>query len=90
MKENNHSEENQTLSRRSFGKIILGFLGTIAALEVGGISLAYLKSRGDQSQVGGLVLAGDIDEFTPGTVTAYQNEGFFLIRDENGDFLAVP
>ena len=68
---------------------MLGFLGAIAALEIGGISLAYLKSRSDQGQVGGLVLAGEVDEFTPGSVTAYQEDGFFLVRDENGDFLAV-
>jgi cytochrome b6-f complex iron-sulfur subunit len=89
MKANKPTTENQTLSRRSFGKVILGFLGAVATLEIGGISLAYLKSRGDQSQSGGLLLAGEIDSFAPGTVTAFEEQGFFLVRDDNGDFLAV-
>ena len=72
MKTDNPKEENQTISRRSFGKIVLGFLGAVAALEIGGISLAYLKSRSDENQEGGLVLAGDIDSFSPGTVTAFE------------------
>ncbi len=89
MKAKDPKEENQTLSRRSFGKVVLGALGAIAALEIGGISLAYLKSRSDENQEGGLVLAGAIDSFSPGSVTAFENEGFFLVRDDAGDFLAV-
>jgi len=89
MKAKDLKEENQTLSRRSFGKIVLGFLGAVAALEIGGISLAYLKSRSDENQEGGLVLAGVIDNFSPGSVTAFDKEGFFLVRDDQGDFLAV-
>ena len=86
MKSDNSSNN---LSRRSFGKLVLAFLSTLATVEIGGISLAYLKSRGDQNQEGGLLLAGEIDQFAPGSVTAFENQGFFLIRDEGGDFLAV-
>ena len=81
--------KNQNLSRRSFGKIVLGFLGTIAAIEIGGISLAFLKSRSDENQSGGMVFAGIINDFLPGSVTAFNQDGFFLIRDDQGDFLAV-
>jgi len=81
--------KNKKLSRRSFGKIVLGFLGTIAAIEIGGISLAYLKSRSDENQTGGMVLAGIVNDFLPGSVTAFNQDGFFLIRDDQGDFLAV-
>ena len=77
------------LSRRSFMKFILGLLGTAAALEIGGISLAYLKSRSDENQSGGLVLAGPLADFAPDSVTPFEREGFFLIRDAQGDFLAV-
>ena len=81
--------ENQTLSRRSFGKFVLGFLGMVAAIEIGGISLAFLKSRSDENQAGGMVLAGAVTDFLSGTVTAFNKDGFFLIRDDQGDFLAV-
>ena len=83
------SNQTTSLSRRSFGKLILGFLTALAAFEIGGISLAYLKSRGDQNQEGGRLLAGEVEQFAPGSVTAFENQGFFLIRDEGGDFLAV-
>ena len=89
MKTKKSKTKNQELSRRSFMKIILGFLGTAAAVEIGGVSLAYLKSRSDENQAGGLIMAGSIDDFNPGSVTAFDNDGFFLIRDEGGDFLAV-
>ena len=83
------SNQTASLSRRSFGKLILGLLSAVAAFEIGGISLAYLKSRGDQNQEGGMLLAGEVEQFAPGSVTAFENQGFFLIRDESGDFLAV-
>ena len=89
MKKKKAKSGNKKISRRSFGKVVLGFLGTIAAFEIGGISLAYLKSRSDENQVGGMILAGIIDDFLPGTVTAFNQDGFFLIRDDQGDFLAV-
>ncbi|MFC1996545.1 ubiquinol-cytochrome c reductase iron-sulfur subunit [Chloroflexota bacterium] len=89
MKTKNPVVENPSLSRRSFGKLVLGFLGAVAALEIGGISLSYLKSRSDDNKQGGLVLAGEIDNFAPGSVTPFNNDGFFLVRDEIGDFLAV-
>jgi cytochrome b6-f complex iron-sulfur subunit len=89
MKKEKNKSEKQDLSRRSFMKFILGILGTVAAIEVGGISLSYLKSRSDENNTGGLVLAGSIENFSPGTVTAFEKDGFFLIRDEKGDFLAV-
>jgi nitrite reductase/ring-hydroxylating ferredoxin subunit len=89
MKTLNEKSEKQELSRRSFMKVVLGLLGTVAAIEIGGISLSYFKSRSDENQTGGLVLAGAIESFSPGSVTAFDKDGFFLIRDEHGDFLAV-
>ena len=77
------------LSRRSFMKFVLGLLGAVAAVEIGGVSLAYLKSRSDENQTGGLILAGPLADFALGSVTSFEREGFFLIRDEQGDFLAV-
>ena len=89
MKPDNSTNGQTNLSRRSFGKLVLGFLSALAAVEIGGISLSYLKSRGDQNQEGGRLLAGEVEQFAPGSVTAFENQGFFLIRDEGGDFLAV-
>ena len=89
MKTKRNQRKKQELSRRNFLKFILNFLGVAAAVEIGGVSLAYLKSRSDENPTGGLIMAGPIDNFTPGSVTPFNNDGFYLIRDENGDFLAV-
>jgi cytochrome b6-f complex iron-sulfur subunit len=89
MKKKTKESKDPELSRRSFMKLILGFLGVAASIEIGGISLAYLKSRSSENDTGGLVMAGVIDDFSPGSVTAFERDGFFLIRDNEGDFLAV-
>jgi cytochrome b6-f complex iron-sulfur subunit len=89
MKTENNIPGKEELSRRSFVKIALSFLGAITALEIGGISLNYLKSRADEATTGGLVDAGKVDDFVPGSVTTFENEGFFLVRDNQGNFLAV-
>jgi nitrite reductase/ring-hydroxylating ferredoxin subunit len=89
MKKKTKKSNNQELSRRSFMKFVLGFLGAAATVEIGGISLAYLKSRSSENNTGGLVMAGIIEDFLPGSVTAFDRDGFFLIRDDEGDFLAV-
>lgn len=89
MKTKNRKSESQEISRRSFMKLALSLLGTIASIEIVGMSLAYLKSRSDENTVGGIVMTGAIDDFAPDSVTAFEKDGFFLIRDEQGDFLAV-
>ena len=89
MKTENSIPAKEELSRRSFVKIALSFLGAIAALEIGGISLNFLKSRSDEATTGGLVDIGKVDDFLPGSVTTFDHEGFFLVRDEKGNFLAV-
>jgi cytochrome b6-f complex iron-sulfur subunit len=83
------ASEQPQLSRRNFLKAGLGTLATVAALEFGAISMKYLKSRAEETDVGGLVTAGKLDRFPPGSVTAFEQEGFYLICSEEGDFLAV-
>lgn len=77
------------LSRRNFLKAGLGTLATVAALEFGAISMKYLKSRAEEVDIGGLVTAGKLESFPPGSVTAFEGSGFYLIRTEEGDLLAV-
>ena len=93
--QNPQNEPDQTpsdqpqLSRRNFLSLGLGTLASIAALEFGAIGLKYLKSRADDTQTGGVVTAGDLENFPPGSVTEFDREGFFLISTEDGDLLAV-
>ena len=84
-----HPSDQPQLTRRNFLKAGLGTLATFVALEFGAISMKYLKSRADETTLGGLINAGKLENFPPGSVTAFENSGFYLIRTEEGDLLAV-
>ena len=77
------------LTRRNFLKAGLGTLASVAALEFGAIGLKYLKSRAEEAEIGGIVTAGELDNFPVGSVTEFEGAGFYLICTEEGDLLAV-
>lgn len=79
----------ELLSRRSFLKMSLGILSAAAAVEVGGGVLLYLQARSKEAIEGGLVDAGAVESIPVGSVNEYAEEGFYLVRDEAGRFLAV-
>lgn len=80
-----------TTRRSLLGKIWVG-LGGLALLEGVWIVTDFLKPRrrrqDDESQQS-LVVAGPIENFDPGTVTAFQQGKFYLARLEEGGFLAM-
>ena len=77
------------LTRRSFIKLGMGALSALAVLEIGGISLFYLRPRKQREDYGGVIEAGPVEDFTPGSVTEVQRANLYLIRSEDGGFLAV-
>ena len=77
------------LTRRSFIKLGLGALSALAVLEIGGISLFYLRPRKQKEEYSGVIEAGLVEDFPPGSVTDFQKGNFYLIRAKNGGFLAV-
>ena len=89
-KENTLSAPNETaVSRRSFLKYGLGALGAAALLELGGASLLYLRPQETAVSFGKVINAGPVDAFPIGSVTEFKNGRFFLIRGEDGGFLAI-
>jgi cytochrome b6-f complex iron-sulfur subunit len=79
----------ERLSRRNFLKIGMGALSAVAVLEICGASVLFLRSRSLEGEFGGLVTAGSVDSFPPGSVTEFPDGRFFLIRSQDGGFLAV-
>lgn len=78
-------------SRRSFlWKIWLG-LGGVAALEYIWLAADFLRPRagGAATDVGSIIVAGPVERFSPGSVTAFPAGKFYLARLENGGFLAL-
>lgn len=82
-------ERETAVSRRRFLQLILGSLGALAALEVTGVGLLYLRPRAGAAQQHGKVLAGRVEEFPPGSVTEFRDGRFFLLRTADGGFLAL-
>ncbi len=79
----------EALTRRDFLKLGLGTLSGLALLEMGGASLLFMQPRSLEGQFGGAVMAGPVDSFPVGSVTEFPDGRFYLIRADNGGFLAV-
>lgn len=84
--------ENNKVSRRSFlNKLWLG-LGALATAEFVVLVTKWFKPRDPRSSTtrqGEVVVAGSIDRFEPGSVTAFVGGRFYLSRLANGGFLAL-
>jgi cytochrome b6-f complex iron-sulfur subunit len=77
------------VSRRNFlGMIWVGLSG-IAALEIGGMVLAYMRPRLARGDFGSMITVGPIDDFPPGSVTPVTNGKFYLSRLKDSGFLAI-
>ena len=78
--------------RRSFLARLVFVLGGLATLEMGWIGAAFLRPR-DRRATGdedfGIVVAGPVERFAPGTVTAFRAGKFYLARLQDGGFLAM-
>lgn len=79
----------ENVSRRDFLKIIWTGLGGLAALEFGGVFLAYLQPRLAEGEFGGIISAGAVDDFPLGSMTHITNGRFYLARLDDGGFMAL-
>jgi nitrite reductase/ring-hydroxylating ferredoxin subunit len=79
-------------SRRSFlSKMWLG-LGFLALAEYAGLAVAFLRPRKpplEEGEFGAVMAVGSVEEFRKGTVTAFPEGRFYLVRLEDGSFLAL-
>jgi cytochrome b6-f complex iron-sulfur subunit len=76
--------------RRFLWKIWLG-LGAVALLELIWLVLDFLrpgKARPEEL-LAAILVAGPVDRFEPGSVTAFPRGKFYLARLEDGGFLAL-
>jgi len=76
--------------RRSFLRLAWLGLGVAALGEAVGIVASFLRPRRREPEAAGsLVVAGPLDAFTPGSVTAFPAGKFYLVRLADGGFLAL-
>jgi len=76
-------------SRRDFLRTAWAALGGLVALEMGAVTLAYMQPRLAEGEFGGLITAGEVEAFPPGSVTHIANGRFYLARLADGGFLAL-
>lgn len=74
--------------RRLLGRI-WAVLGAAAGLQTGWIALSFLRPRRAASEPGALFVAGPVDRFAPGTVTALPERQAYVARLKDGGFLAL-
>jgi len=78
--------------RRSFLSRIAALFGGLAVFEAGWIATSFLgprRSRVSLRDGPGIQVAGPIEQFEPGSVTAFREGHFYLARLEDGGFLAL-
>jgi len=78
-------------SRRSFLWKIWLALGAVGLIEYFWVVTEFLRPRRPRSvdEIDSLVVAGSIDRFKIGSVTAFPQGRFYLARLEDGGFLAL-
>ena len=64
-------------------------LGLVAAAETIWVFVSFLRPRQDTGELEKLFVAGPTEEFDPGTVTAFPDGKFYLVRLQDGGFLAL-
>ncbi|MEJ2209829.1 MAG: Rieske (2Fe-2S) protein [Anaerolineae bacterium] len=81
--------EERHLSRRAFLRMGVSALGAVALLEAGAAGFLFLRAGSQQGEFGGVITAGPIAGFAPGSVTQFADAHFFLVRAPEGGFLAI-
>lgn len=77
-------------SRRSAIVRLWSLLGIAALGELAFVAASFLRPRRpDDAEAAGIVVAGPLDRFEPGSVTAFPAGRFYLARLPEGGFLAL-
>lgn len=79
----------QETTRRDFLKWAWAAAGGLLMLEAGGIALKFVSPRVAEGQFGGVFTVGRPEEFPAGSVTPFNAGRFYLVRAEDGGFLAL-
>ncbi len=82
-------ETSGKITRRNFLQSSLKALGALAAIELGGAGLLFLRSHTLDGEFGGVITVGAAEEFIPGSVVEYEEGNFFLVRRDDGGFLSI-
>jgi cytochrome b6-f complex iron-sulfur subunit len=77
------------VSRRDFLNIVWGAAGALAVTELSLVGLRFLSPRTTEGEFGGTFNLGAINQYPAGSVTPVEAGRFYLVRLEDGGFLAI-
>lgn len=76
--------------RRRLLRRLWALLGLAAVAEAAWVVVSFVRPRrGAAERDAGLVIAGPVDRFEPGSVSAFPAGQFYLVRLKDGGFLAL-
>jgi cytochrome b6-f complex iron-sulfur subunit len=78
-----------SMSRRSFLDRLWKILGIAAIVEFVLVAVIYIWPHKKSEEARAWVEAGPVAEFTPASVTAFPASRFYLVRLQDGGFLAI-
>ena len=86
-----NSSNIQNPSRRRFLSRLWLFLGLVALAELIWVAVSFLRPKKlkKTAAADSIIIAGPVDRFEKGSVTAFPRGRFYLARLENGGFLAL-
>ncbi len=82
----------ENINRRSFLKRIWAWIGAVALLEFGAIAFNMVspgKNKKNRAASSFIKTVGYAEEILPGSVIPYRNGQFYLVRYEDGGFMAL-
>jgi cytochrome b6-f complex iron-sulfur subunit len=79
----------EKVSRKDFMNIVWGAAGALALTELSLAGLRFLSPRATEGEFGGLFNLGSYEEYPKGSVTPVESGRFYLVRLEDGGYLAV-
>ncbi|MFO7632997.1 MAG: Rieske 2Fe-2S domain-containing protein [Caldilinea sp.] len=77
------------VSRRNFLKLTWGVAGAVALAESGAVAYMFLSPRTVEGEFGGVFTAGPLESFPTGSVTPFTSGRFYLVREDDGGFVAL-
>ncbi len=80
---------NEEVSRRDFLGLSWRVVAAFAAGQAACFGLRFLASRKAEGVFGEIITAGIVTDFPAGTITPFESQHFFLVRLEDGGFLAL-
>lgn len=84
-----HNETEQSVSRRDFLHLAWAATGALTLVATGAMSLRFFAPKVVAGEFGGMFELGAVDDFPLGSVTPITNGRFYLVRADDGGFVAL-